>query len=285
MNQSNNVNIPIYSDSTWVPFIAKADFWGDSRASQLSFRREAHMMVDRNLNPNNGWRWGKIGQRMGWFPEWAAEPMKSSRDVSPRRRRSSIGRSKDRIVPMMSKISEQAKERSRLGYEDDETDTFNMSSTSMMGSTVSTADSSTGEEQPIPRKRLARRSTVGPSWKDASWKDKWNAKDMKELDWDGSEQVPKIVGEGESSSYRSQRSSLKISDSTGRITSYQRSSLKLSDSTSRLAEKMGLKLSSSSSNHSSKGSKSRRRSKFSSMPEFLRKSKPIREEGTANAQW
>lgn len=278
MNQSNNINIPIYSDSNWVTFVAKADFWGDSRASQLSFRREARIKVDRNLNPNNGWKWGKIGQRTGWFPEWAAEPIKS--ELSPRRRRNSICRPKDRIAPMMSKISEHAKERARLGYEDDETDTFNLSSTSIMGS----SDSSIGEEQPVPRKRFVRRSTVGPSWKDASWKDKWNSKNMKELDWDGSEQVPQIVSAGEYSSKRSRsKRSLKISDSTGSITSYQRSP-KISDSTNRLAEKMGLKLS-SSSNHTSKGSKSRRRSKFSSMPEFLRKSKPMREVGMANAQW
>lgn len=272
MYHNSNINIPIYSDSTWIPFIAKADFWGDSRASQLSFRRDAHLLVDRNLNPQNGWRWGKIGQRMGWFPEWAAEPTKSQ-TVSPRRRRTSIGRSKDRIVPMMEKISE---ERARLGYEADETDGFNLSSNSIMGgSTVSTADSSTDEE-PAPRKRFARRSTVGPSWKDklsamAAVGENPYTKDQKQLDWDGSE-IPQIVGgdgslivvgnNGETSSYRSERS------------------YKISDSKNRLAEKMGLKLTSSS-----KGSKSRRFGKFSSMPEFLKKSKPEREQSLANDGW
>lgn len=84
MNQSNTFtdntinthhNIASNSNARWVLCTAKADFFGDSCASQLAFRKDARLEIDLLLPPQNGWRWGMVSGRVGWLPEWAAEPL------------------------------------------------------------------------------------------------------------------------------------------------------------------------------------------------------------------
>merc|ERR1719428_2666022 len=86
MNQSNtstnnkintHQNIASQSNTQWVLCTAKADFFGDSSASQLAFRKDARLEIDLLLPPQNGWRWGMVSGRAGWLPAWAAEPLLS----------------------------------------------------------------------------------------------------------------------------------------------------------------------------------------------------------------
>ena len=92
----------------WVTYTATADFWGDARSSQLSFRKKSRIEVDANQSSSQvGWLWGTSGERTGWFPEWAAEERISSRSSHHRKNR-------DRISPMLEKISEDGK-KSKLG--------------------------------------------------------------------------------------------------------------------------------------------------------------------------
>jgi len=232
-NQHSNEAIASNSsNSRWVSCIAKADFWGDSRASQLSFRRNACLYVDLGMNPQNGWRWGEIGARKGWFPDWAVEPIASRDDrsqLSPnsgrsRNRRGSIGRSRDRIAPMLERISDhKLKKQEKIDFDDDY-DGFALENNEIMGGKpqkLQTLESSHSEA------RRYRRNSTGCVDGDISWKKALNimvekeernpyTKHQKQPYWDGSE-VPQIVSgvdgsvtvlgsNGEASSYRNRRS-------------------------------------------------------------------------------
>lgn len=87
------------SNSLWVSYTAAADFWGDSRSSQLSIRKNTRFLVDIRQHGQPGWLWGTTGDKTGWVPEWAAEP---ALDEQRRKTR----RSRDRINPMLDRISE-----------------------------------------------------------------------------------------------------------------------------------------------------------------------------------
>jgi hypothetical protein len=106
MTQHPNTNSSD-NEPRWVTYTATADFWGDSRSSQLSFRKKSKIEVDANQSSSQvGWLWGTTGDRTGWFPEWAAEERLSSRSSHHRKNR-------DRIAPMLEKISEDGKKSQR----------------------------------------------------------------------------------------------------------------------------------------------------------------------------
>ncbi len=83
--------------SSWVAYTAAADFWGDSMHSQLSIRKNTRFLVDIRQHGQPGWLWGTTGDKTGWVPEWAAEVA-----LDEKRKR----RSRDRINPMLNRISE-----------------------------------------------------------------------------------------------------------------------------------------------------------------------------------
>lgn len=89
----------------WVSYTSVADFWGDSRSSQLSFRKKSRIEVDANQTSQIGWLWGKSGDKTGWFPEWAAEKRLSSRSSHHRHKH------RDRISPKLEKITEDGLDR------------------------------------------------------------------------------------------------------------------------------------------------------------------------------
>ncbi len=99
MNIDNSNN-----SSVWVSYKAAADFWGDSQHSQLSIRKNTRFLVDIRQHGQPGWLWGTTGDKTGWVPEWAAEV-----DEKPQKQQQSLRRqrrSRDRINPMLDRISE-----------------------------------------------------------------------------------------------------------------------------------------------------------------------------------
>jgi hypothetical protein len=252
-NNSNNNNT---SDSNprWVPCIARADFWGDARSSQLSFRKNARLEVDLCISPQNGWRWGKSGDRNGWFPEWAAVPIvpRSPTPVSEEQPPSSschnhrgLGRSKDRIVPLFERVSEREqkqRQQHKQHHEGDDSDGFDASHNEIMGGnllprahTVERVGNNDGafDHSEGHKKRLGSNSASDNVIH--SWKEKWSTmakghnlytKHQKQPDWDGSE-VPQIVSgvdgtvtvigaDGKASSYKNEKS-YKIAETKNRI--------------------------------------------------------------------
>lgn len=88
------------NSSLWVSYTAAADFWGCSQASQLSIRKNTRFLVDIRQHGQPGWLWGTTGDKTGWVPEWAAEV-----NDQPQKQRKQR-RSRDRINPMLDRISE-----------------------------------------------------------------------------------------------------------------------------------------------------------------------------------
>jgi len=194
MSQSSSNNA---SDNKprWVAYTATADFWGDSRSSQISFRKNARVDVDANRY-QNGWKWGKSGDRTGWFPEWAAEEKSLSRSSHQR----SSGRSRDRITPMMEKISEK-----KPG---DSVDRRNKSSKSIRNK--STKSNATEVSKRAPRKpRYSRRhSTGGPeglTWREKLTSMAANRSPQKDPECE-EESIIVLESDGKNTSYRKERS-------------------------------------------------------------------------------
>lgn len=261
-NNSNNnhANAAIDSQARWVTCIAKADFWGDSRSTQLSFRKNARLEVDLRQYSQNGWRWGKIGNRVGWFPDWAAEPMVSQ---SKKLRTSSshhrgLGRSRDRISPMLEKINNSQHNQTFYNQQDNDDDEDDQSGFGgqWMGGTAKAqpqpteSQSNSGSRRRPSSARMGRRNSTGmtPSGS-MSWMEKWSAltttKNQKQAEWDGSE-VPQIVnGDG----------SITVLGADGASKSYKNeASYKSAEAVSRLAEITGIKI--GSKNKSSRSHRS-----------------------------
>lgn len=254
-NNNNKANVAIDSQARWVTCIAKADFWGDSRSTQLSFRKNARLEVDLRQYSQNGWRWGKIGNRVGWFPDWAAEPMvshsKKLRTSSSHQR--GLGRSRDRISPMLEKINNSQHNQpfyNQQDEDDDDEDDHSGFGGQWMGGTAKAqaqpqpteSRSNSGSQGRPSSARVGRRNSTGmtPSGS-MSWMEKWSAltatKNQKPGEWDGSE-VPQIVnGDG----------SITVLGADGASKSYKNeASYQSAKAVTRLAEITGIKIGSKS---------------------------------------
>lgn len=225
MSQYQSSNNASDRKPRWVAYTATADFWGDSRASQISFRKNARVDVDVHQYPQNGWRWGKSGDRTGWFPEWAAEENSLSRSSHQR----NSGRSRDRITPMMEKISEK-----KPG---DGVDRRNKSTKSIRNKSTKSNKSSATDCSKSPRQpRFSRRHSTGGPEGLLSWREKLSSmtavrSTQKGPEWDGSE-LPQVVNED---------GSIAVIESDGKNTSYRNErSYKSAEAVNRMAEITGI---------------------------------------------
>lgn len=239
---NNNNNNTSDSNPRWVPCLARADFWGDARVSQLSFRKNARLEVDLCLSPQNGWRWGKSGDRAGWYPEWAAVPI-APRSPSPVpeeqppsscHNHSGLGRSKDRIAPLIEHVSERAQKQHQHQQQHDNSDGFDRSHNEILGGNlppIAQTAAPSGNNDGAFDHGIHSASVNGSH----SWKDKLSIMPkgrnpyttrQKHPEWDGSE-VPQIVSgvdgtvtvlgtDGKASSYKNEKS-YKIAESKNRM--------------------------------------------------------------------
>lgn len=245
--------------SRWISCIAKADFVGDARCTQLSFRKNDRLEIDLRLPPQNGWRWGRTSVGKGWFPEWAAEPISSGTtpflSEHQHQQSSSFQKSNNtnnhhglrryRITPL-AHVSENPMNDMRTiqrPQHDKNYDSngFDPQNNKIMGGQnlpiVSITERSGGNHS--EDQTTTQIEENNDDW--LKWKDTINAmtrnenpytKHEKEPEWDGSE-VPQIVNnvngkvtvlatDGKASSYRNERS------------------YKLAKATNRMAEKLSL---------------------------------------------
>jgi hypothetical protein len=229
-------NIASNSNTRWVPCTAKADFWGDGGASQLSFRKDSRLEIDLLLPPQNGWRWGMVSGRAGWLPEWAAEPLlpkyhkeqKESLSSSSSFQRHHQHRSNKRnsitsledilecILEDPSDGSLEPKQRNFSIYTETTCDSFDTRNNEIMGGTIPLLREPTSERRSSEEgDRIRPEHCSVANEKPMSTQNPYTT-DQDQPDWDGSE-VPQIwvdgsvtvlEADGKTSSYRNEKSYL-----------------------------------------------------------------------------
>lgn len=247
--------------SRWISCIAKADFVGDARCTQLSFRKNDRLEIDLRLPPQNGWRWGRTNISKGWFPEWAAEPLSSRTTTSlsehqhepssffqqskNNNNHHGLGRSRDRVAPL-AHISENPINDMRMIQRPQqdknyEYNGFDSQSNEIMGGQnlpiVSIAKGGGGnhsEDQRTTRLERKKDNHGGLNWKDTftvmTRNENPYTKYQKEPEWDGSE-VPQIVN--------NVNGKVTVLGTDGKASSYQNErSYKLAEATNRMVEKL-----------------------------------------------
>jgi len=273
MSRSNRSNASNTSNSEpqWVSCIAKADFWGDAGASQLSLRKNNRLEVDVQRTSKNGWRWGRCGRRSGWFPEWAVPvlpPHELDEDSRARKGNNSIKKKNKRSVPARTRSMPVRRHSSRglgrtLGPKlsaDDLDNGFNLEKNNILGGSPGserTAETSSNSSHQTAETSSTSSSSTGSRVLSISHDGtvkyhnsfpsnfKWGAlkretkggrnpyrQNQKQPDWDGSE-VPQIVSGVDGS--------VTVLETNGDATRHiNEKSYKLSEFGNRVSDQLGI---------------------------------------------